>query len=373
MKSKNKIVLLLSATLLVMSLVPFGAALTFFKDAFVSQEQIYKSNDLNRVLGTTQEHLKKLSKLEPENEESYKILFEEIQDLKLIYGDDTFFSERLSATLSKYFFTGFGAALALSLILGLYLSSLINRMYKTANDELLEQRDKAKYLEEIARWQEIAKKMAHEIRRPLQPIGTWMSNLRSGYSSQEPNKFRLLLDEADSAIDEEIRSLRRMVDEFAKFADLPKPDKRVINVSEFLNKFVEQYSSVWEKVTFSIHCEHSNIFCLMDPLLSRQVLTNMIENAVEANIDRPVEVSLSVTKDGEEVVLDVFNSGVALTQEQREKIFDLYFSTKSNAKNMGLGLSIVKLAVLEQNGSIRCLNEDRGVRFRIKLPVAPGV
>lgn len=374
MKNKNKIVLLLSTTLLIMSLVPFGAALIFFKEAFVSQDRIYKSQDLNRILATAQGHLRVLSKLKPENEASYKNLFEEIQDLKLIYGDDPFFSEKLSTTLSKYFFTGFGAALALSLILGLYVSSLINRMYKKTHDELLEQRDKAKYLEEVARWQEMAKRLAHEIRRPLQPIGTWMSNLRSSYSTQDADKFRSLLEEADSAIDEEIRSLRRMVDEFAKFADVPKPDKQLINVRDFLSKFVEQFACIWDNITFSVSCGKPDLFCLMDPILMRQVLTNMIENAVEANPDRAIDFTLSASTMGDQVTFDIFNSGISLTQGQREKIFDLYYSTKPNAKNRGLGLSIVKLAVLEQNGNIRCLDEDHGVRFRIKLPVAsPGV
>jgi len=370
MKNNTRIVLLLSTTLLIMSLVPLGAALIFFKEAFVSQERIYKSQDLNRILATTQEDLRVLSKLKPENKESYKNLFEEIQDLKLIYSDDPFFSEKLSKTLTKYFFTGFGAALALSLVLGLYVSSLISRMYKKANDELLEQRDQAKYLEEVARWQEVAKRLAHEIRRPLQPIGTWMSNLRSSYSAQNGNEFGLLLEEAKSAIDEEIRALRRMVDEFARFADLPKPDKQLVNVCDFLNKFVEQYACIWDNVTFSVSCGSPDLFCPMDPLLLRQVLTNMIENAVEANPGQAIAVTLSASTEGDQVTFDIFNSGLSLAQDQREKIFDLYYSTKSNSKNRGLGLSIVKLAVLEHNGNISCLDEDHGVRFRIKLPTA---
>lgn len=369
---KNKVVILLSLTLLIMCVVPLWAAMVFLGNAFESQEQIYKNQKLDRILIESQASLKKLSALEPEKEDQYKNLFNEIQDIKLIYGEDRFFSDRLQATISKYFFVGFGAATLISLVVGLFLSRLVNQIYKKSYDELQEAKDRGKYLEEIARWQEMAKKMAHEIRRPLQPIRTWVANLVSVYSSTNTEKPNPLLDEAKSAIEQEIKQLGRLVDEFAKFADLPKPQVRAVNVTDFLAEFVNQHNGIWEGVSFKVDEEHRQIQCTMDPLLMRQILSNMVENAVEANPNKETRVEFRSQTLGNQLILDVFNTGRVLGDVERKQIFDLYFSTKGTAKNMGLGLSIVKAAILEQGGSIDCIEETLGARFRIKLPLAMG-
>src|SRR3989344_7309585 len=175
---KNKISFLLIITLLTMSLFPLIAASYFLKSALSSQEHIYKSPKLNSVLDRAQTQLKKFSKIDPNDEASYRELFDDIQDTKLIYGEDPFFSRSLRHAFSKYFFYGFGLALLISLTLGLILSKLINNIYQRSYLELEASRIRATYLEEIARWQDIAKTLAHELRRPLQPIGIWVSNLR---------------------------------------------------------------------------------------------------------------------------------------------------------------------------------------------------
>ena len=365
---RNKISVLLTATLLIMSLVPFLAALFFAKDAFLSQERIYKNSNLSQVLQTAQDHLRRMSKVSPENEKDFKNLFEKIQDLKLIYGEDTFFSDRLNATLLKYFFMSFGAYLFFALAIGTYLSGIIHRIYKKSHQELLDQKERARYLEEISRWQDVAKKMAHEIRRPLQPIGMWISNLKSVYPKENAQEYQALLQEADSAIGEELLILKRMVDEFSEFADLPKPQKQKTELNDFLKKFTDQYGEVWKNVSLVCHSRPQEIFCHIDSSLSRQVLINLIENAAEANSATTTQVEFSLSTKGSDVFIDIFNSGISLDERQREKVFDLNFSTKQNAKNRGLGLSISKFIVIEQGGDIQCVEEAQGARFRIQLP-----
>lgn len=367
---RNKVSFLLTTTLLIMSLIPFAAALFFARDAFTSQERIYKNGNLNQVLRTTQDRLKEMSKISPKREKDFKNLFEEIQDLKLIYGEDTFFSDKLNGTLLKYFFVTFGAYLIFALIIGVYLSGLIHRIYKVSHQEMLDQKDKARYLEEIARWQDVAKKMAHEIRRPLQPIKMWISNLKSAYSAEGKKEYNSLLQEADQAISEELLILKRMVDEFSEFADLPRPKKERTELNEFLKIFSEQYKNVWETATVVCKLQQQEVYCYIDPGLSRQVLINLIENAVEANPFQKINVELSLRMDSSHFWIDVFNTGAVLDETQRNKIFDLNFSTKRNSKNRGLGLSISKFIVIEQGGDLQCVEEIRGARFRIQTPIS---
>lgn len=367
---KNKVGLLLFFTLLIMSFLPLGAGIYLMKNALVSQEQIYKSPKLENVLDSVQGQLKLLSKLNPQNEANYRSLFQQVQDVKLIYGSDGFLSDHLRVTFSKYFLYGFGLSIFASLLLGFFLSTIINKVYKKSYDDLEKTRKEAGYLEEIARWQEIAQQLAHELRRPLQPIGIWISNLKTSYKEDGSKNFEPLLLEASSMIEEELSYLKNMIDEFARFANVPKANRKSVNISNFLHEFVDQYGPLWDNVSFSLDTQstmHSS--CLLDTMLFKQALTNMLENAVEANPNEKVNVVLSLKNEEQFIALDFFNRGKILTQDQQNKVFDLYFSTKNSTKNMGLGMSIVKFAVLEHAGTIRCIDDPEGVRFRIQLPL----
>ena len=266
---------------------------------------------------------------------------------------------------------GFGAAVLVSILLGVLLSFLINRISQKTFNELQRERERVKYLEDVAQWQEIAKKLVHEIKRPLQPITTWVSNLKSTYPKSDEKTFQPLLLEASIAIEEEVQSLRTMMEEFANFANLPKPHLLPTEVNEFFKNFINQYSSIWPQISFSSSAQPAHLTCQLDPILFRQVLTNMIENAAEANLDQPIEIQLTAHNENNFVFIDVINTGLTLNKNQREKIFDLYYSTKQSKKNMGLGLSIVKLIIIEHGGEIECLDETQGVRFRISLPSNP--
>lgn len=370
---KNKVAALLGLTLLVMSLLPLGAALFMVKRISNSQEQIYKNVALSRVLDETQGQLKNLSKLNPTGEQTYRRLFQEIQDLKLIYGEDPFFAEQLDRSLSKYFLLGFGAALIVSVFLGVLLASAISSIYRKSYDELESTKLRSRELEELARWQEVAKTLAHELRGPLQPIGTWISTLRTSYSPRAADPFAPILLEASHAIEEEVKSLKGMVGEFANFANLPKAQLVSVEIDQFLQDFSKNYDAVWPNVKIVIETHCSKTFCSMDSFLLRRALGNMIDNATQANPGESIEFSIGAAIQGKNIVLKIFNSGVALTKEQRLRIFEPYYTTKGKSRNMGLGMSIVKLTVLDHGGSIEVEPEAKGVRFKITLPILEGV
>lgn len=213
--------------------------------------------------------------------------------------------------------------------------------------------------------------MVHEIKRPLQPITTWVSNLKSSYPQSDTQDFHPLLLVVSLAIEDEVQSLRALMDEFSNFAHLPKPHLRSTELNDFFKNFINQYSSIWPQISFSNSIQPINLSCRLDPSLFRQVITNMVENAAEANFDQSIEIHFTVKDENNFVIIDVFNTGLFLNKTQREKIFDLYYSTKQNKKNMGLGLSIVKLIIIEHGGDIECLEETQGVCFRITLPSNP--
>jgi two-component system sensor histidine kinase FlrB len=106
----------------------------------------------------------------------------------------------------------------------------------------------------------------------------------------------------------------------------------------------------------------------IDPSLTKQALTNLIQNAVEANGAAPIEITLRVSEEDQKLKLTISNSGASIPPEICEQIFSPYFSTKSGGRNMGLGLTIVQKITIEQKGEVKCIPQDNGACFEITLP-----
>lgn len=357
-----------------MSVLPSLATYFMVQETFITQNKIYKSRNLSRMFDDTEILLKKASQLDPQNEPTYRQQFSEIQNLKLIYGDDTFFSEKLGQTILKFFAIGMGVVVGIALLFGFSLSVVINQIYLKSFLSLEKEKEKSRFLNEMAKWQEIAKLMTHEIRRPLQPIRIWMSNLNSTTVTSTMSEEGLQqLSEATIAIESEIKSLSSLVEEFSQFTSLPKPEIEVLDLQDFIKSFIRQYGSIWPTIQFKYSDlppdSESNATVAIDSKIFRNILTNLVENAFEANNDHPIVVDFQISHLDQLIVLDIFNSGKTLTQNQQERIFDLHFTTKSNLKNQGLGLSFVKSMILEHNGDIVCCDESNGVRFKVYLPL----
>lgn len=361
---KNKVFILLLAALVIVGVLPLIANSVLIDDVLLSQQNIYRNQELSKTLESYEANLKKLSKQDPSNQGVYRQQFHKIQDLKLIYGDDPYFSETIRATTSKYFFIIFGVALALALIIGSFLSLKVNSLYIQSFDALTKEKEKSRYLNDIAKWQEVAQMLAHEIRRPLQPIRTWISQLRRSVPGE-------LVDEASHAIDQEVLFLSEMVSEFSEFANVPKPKLEIQDGGEFIGSFVVQYKDIWPEVCLSFSMK-TKVAVAIDPKIFRTLFTNLVENAVEANPGKEIDVKFTLSSLGDTACISVFNSGVTLSLDERERVFDLYFSTKTAKKNKGLGLAIVKTIVLEHGGDIKCVKASGGVQFEIQLPLAKG-
>ncbi|MBL7557705.1 MAG: HAMP domain-containing histidine kinase [Bdellovibrionaceae bacterium] len=361
---RNKVFFLLVVTLLVVGILPVISNYFLLNDILATQEKIYINADLSKSLLEYEASLKKLSKFDPESEVDYKKKFEDIQGLKLLYGEDTYFSEAVRSSTIKYFFILFGAGIVFSLVAGAALSIKVNRIYLNSFDGLVKEKERSLFLNEIAKWQEVAQKIAHEIRRPIQPIRIWLSQLK-----KQSNVNSASVSEAICSIEEEILFLSNMVNEFSDFANVPKPKMEIVEFSDFMQNFVSQYQHIWENTYFKVEKSESKLFVMMDVKLFRTLLTNLVENAVEANLNQPVNFTFSLSKVENRLIFNIFNSGVELDKMQRERVFEIYYSTKTSQKNRGLGLAIVKTVVLEHDGDIQCVESIGGAKFEIQLPL----
>lgn len=326
-----------------------------------TQEQIYKNNILNDVLSGYESTLKKISKLDPENEKAYKEKFIQLQDQKMVYDQDSYFSDVIKKALTKSFLIYLAVLTCTALLLGVTLSFFINRIYLSLFNKLEEEKERSRYLKEISKWQDVAKNLAHEVNKPLQPIRFWISHIK------RLNSEAASLNEALSSIESEVNTVHQLMDNFKDFSILPKPQFEKKELNKFLDDFLQSYKNLWDNVTFNDLNHISETFVNIDTKLIRNVLVNIIDNASEANPE--TVISLILTRVSHSVHIELHNTGVNIPKDLQEKIFEINYSTKLNKKNMGLGLAIVKTTILEHFGDIKCLSNNDGVKFLIELPL----
>lgn len=225
-------------------------------------------------------------------------------------------------------------------------------------------------------WREVARRIAHEIKNPLTPIQLSAQRIRRRFrdrlgSSEEDTR---VFDECVDSIMAHVESLKLLVNEFANFARLPTINPKPDDLNRIVSEVVGSYEGS-ENIRFLLQLDEQLPMVDVDSEQMRRVLTNLIDNANSA-IEEGVEehprgvIELGTTYDSllQIVRLEIADSGVGMTPEQRSQIFEPYFSTKKHGT--GLGLSIVSRIIADHNGYIRVHgNRPRGTRFVIELPV----
>ncbi len=242
--------------------------------------------------------------------------------------------------------------------------SQLMRSFNMMVNELKENRDKIVYLEKVSGWQEIARRLAHEIKNPLTPINLAIQQVQGKYNGRDP-KFTKLLNEAVDIISEEINSLKTLVQEFSEFAKLPDVNSTQESLKEFIDDFLLAYNYFSQQA--EIVCEvPPHIEAGLDRLLFKRVLYNLISNSIQANSGRKPNIRIYAFTENSNLVIGIEDDGPGIPEKYRKKIFDPYFTTKETGT--GLGLAIVKKIVLQHQGEIILRqNKTGGTTFLISL------
>jgi nitrogen fixation/metabolism regulation signal transduction histidine kinase len=229
-------------------------------------------------------------------------------------------------------------------------------------DDIQSSRDRIVYLEKISSWQEIARRLAHEIKNPLTPIQLAIQELHRTYRGEDP-AFRSKLDDSLEIVEEEVGTLRRMVETFSEFARMPTVASEPADLNAFASDFLKlhpQYSGRVELVLAP-----GPVPVLLDRILMGRVLSNLIDNGLDAS---PAEatVDVQVARVDGWGMISVIDRGSGLSEEARGHLFQPYFTSK--AQGTGLGLAIVKKIVLQHGGEIAVSDgETRGTVFTVRL------
>ncbi len=243
----------------------------------------------------------------------------------------------------------------------------------TMMTELDESKSRLVMAERVAAWQEIARRIAHEIKNPLTPIQMAMETLRRTHEKRHPS-FDEVLDESTRTVLEESTRLKRIVQEFSEFARMPPPQKRLCDLNELVSAQLALYTGVVpvEKDLADI----PNVEVDRDSV--SQVILNLVENARDALAGLPdpssgqIRVQTRLVRDGRAVALAVEDNGPGIPADTRDKVFTPYFTTKQKTGGSGLGLAIVHRIVSDHGGRIMAVDSELGgARVVIELPV-PG-
>jgi signal transduction histidine kinase len=247
--------------------------------------------------------------------------------------------------------------------------SALVRAFNRMTTELGDSKRKLLAAERIAAWQEIARRIAHEIKNPLFPIQTSIETLRKVYLKKHPD-FDEIFNESTSTILEEVGRLKNIVTEFSRFARLPKPRLAPCDLAELVPQVLALYSD--GAVAVETRLPEGLPAVLADREQLTQVLVNLLKNAREALAGRSdPRVRIEAGAEAGWLQIAVIDNGPGFGEDIAGQIFTPYFTTKGQTGGTGLGLAIVKRIVSEHGGRVEARSRPgEGSAFIVHLPVA---
>jgi len=204
-------------------------------------------------------------------------------------------------------------------------------------------------------WADIARRIAHEIKNPLTPIQLSAERLRRKYGKVVAEDDTVF-DQCTTTIVRQVEDIKRMVDEFSRFARMPKAVMADEDVADTVRQAVFLLRVAHPDIDFDVELPEETMPARFDRRLISQALTNIVKNATEAISAVPEaelgrgRIVVSVRRDGRDIVIDVVDNGIGLPKENRQRLLEPYVTTRE--KGTGLGLAIVGRILEEHGGRI---------------------
>jgi len=220
-------------------------------------------------------------------------------------------------------------------------------------------------------WQDIAKRMAHEINNPLTPIRMSAERMLRRYK-KDPTNFGPILEKSATSIITEVETLSSLLHDFRAFSRLPEPNFSKTNLYNLIDEVKEIYSTLkGSLVEINLSGIGKSIELNIDKSQMKQVFSNLIKNSIEA-IEKKGIININTSLVSKQNIkycrIIIEDNGKGIPQELLENIFTPYFTTKK--EGTGLGLSIIERIIFVHDGKIRVVSQtDKGTTFIIDLPM----
>ena len=252
---------------------------------------------------------------------------------------------------------------------------LLNKNFNLMTERLRNQQEKLLTSERHEAWENVARKLAHEIKNPLTPIQLTIDNLKTKYLENiDENKKNNYMQNLQTIL-KQIKQIENLVNEFSDFARMPKPLMKKNN----LNKVIQENINLINKLDGTININLINhlskeVILNFDYEQFNRVFFNLIKNSLESiqekakkanKINKKINIELRQRRDY--INVNLIDTGIGFKDKQAKELIRPYYTTKQ--KGTGLGLSIVDKIISDHNGSIKFLNHKNGAKIQIIIPI----
>ena len=249
---------------------------------------------------------------------------------------------------------------------------VLNQNFNLMIDKLKSQQEKLIIKERHGAWENLARKLAHEIKNPLTPIQLTIDKLKNKYSEKIEVNQRYDFSKSLMIIGKQIKQIENLVNEFSDFARMPKPTLKDNNLVSLINDSIELINELDDKIIIDFKKSKLDILLNSDSEQLSRVFFNLIKNSIESIQDKKIDnddligkIDISIKDNAEKINFTIVDNGLGfgLFAGNIRDILNPYFTTKNNGT--GLGLSIVNKIINDHNGKINFLSLENGAKIEI--------
>ena len=251
---------------------------------------------------------------------------------------------------------------------------VLNKNFNLMIDRLRNQQEKLIINERHEAWSNLARKLAHEIKNPLTPIQLTIDRMKSKYSNQVNENEKENFDENLKIINNQIKQIGNLVNEFSDFARMPKPILKENNLIQIIEENIKLLNELDNSINISVKTNTKEVFLNSDKEQLARVFFNLIKNSIEsiqqrAENDSNLEkkITIEVNEENNHIIINLIDNGIGfgIFAANIKDILNPYFTTKKNGT--GLGLSIVSKIINDHNGKIEFIPLDEGAKIKINF------
>tara|TARA_A100001015_G_scaffold150650_1_gene167044 strand:+ start:110 stop:1903 length:1794 start_codon:yes stop_codon:yes gene_type:complete len=251
---------------------------------------------------------------------------------------------------------------------------ILNKNFNLMIDRLKNQQEKLIINERHEAWSNLARKLAHEIKNPLTPIQLTIDRMKTKYSNQINEHEKENFDENLKIINNQIKQIGNLVNEFSDFARMPKPILKENNLIQIIQDNIKLLNELDNTINISINCNQKEVSLNSDKEQLARVFFNLIKNSIESIQQRAEKVTnlvkkitIEVNEENNHIIINIIDNGIGfrIFAANIKDILNPYFTTKKNGT--GLGLSIVSKIINDHNGNIEFIPLDEGAKIKINF------
>ena len=249
----------------------------------------------------------------------------------------------------------------------------LNKNFNLMIDQLKQQQEKLLLNERHEAWENVARKLAHEIKNPLTPIQLTIDRLKNKYSEMISSSDKDNFNENLKTIIKQIKQIENLVNEFSDFARMPKPILKENNLITILNENITLLKQMDTTIDITNTSDKEKILLVCDGEQLNRVFFNLIKNSIESinekyskSTDFAKKIDIAIINKSDYIEFVITDNGIGFSEKNLEKILKPYFTTKS--KGSGLGLAIVNKIINDHNGKIKFVQQKIGAKIIVNFP-----